>query len=154
MKEQDIKLGDVFSIPLPNGKFAFCRIFRGAAMAFYQDVVDFPDQLPTVEVYQFTVGVNINHILSDQWQRVDYRPFATEDEAWPPPSYVVDVFTEKYKIYHKGVISKERYTKEECAGMEKTIIWRPEDIVKRLMGEDSLSAQSARFNLFGKTEKK
>jgi len=35
-RKKKIRLGDVYAIPLPNGKFAFGRIFKDACLGIYK----------------------------------------------------------------------------------------------------------------------
>lgn len=129
-----IKLGDIYAIPLPNGKYAFGRIFRDAGIAIYKHLGDSIEDLPQTEDYQFIVGVYEDVLKSGDWPVVDNRPFANEEEAWPPPNCIIDSISGGYSIYYKGQITKS--TKEECEGLEEAAVWDKHHIIDRIMGDD------------------
>ena len=70
-KYQRNKLGNVYAIPLPNGKFGFCRSFREGAIAVYQHIGDSMDDLPKSEEYQFTIGVDRWVLTCCDWPIVE-----------------------------------------------------------------------------------
>ena len=134
MTRKRIKLGDVFAIPLPNNKFAFCRKFREACIAIYKYIGDSIDDLPKTEDYQFILGVYDDVLKSGQWPLVGNRPFANDEESWPPPMCMFDKFSKEYSLYHKGEIKKSN--KEECKGLEIVAVWDSNHIIDRIMGND------------------
>lgn len=124
----------MYAIPLPNGKFAFGRIFKDACIAIYQYIGDAIEDLPKDEIYQFTVGIYKDVLLSGQWSIVDNRPFKDGDEAWPPPMCVIDTISGEYSIYHRGELSNSN--KKECRNLEEAAVWEAEHIIGRIMGDD------------------
>jgi hypothetical protein len=56
-KRRRIKLGDVFAIPLPNGKYAYGRVFDDAGFGVYEYIGESMVDTPKSEDYQFNVGV-------------------------------------------------------------------------------------------------
>lgn len=133
-KRRRLKLGDVYAIPLPNGKYAFGRTFNDASIAIYKHIGDTVEEIPDAEEYQFTVGVYDYVLKSGEWTLVDNRPFENEEETWPPPCCVIDQISGKYSIYHKGEMRKA--SKSECEGLEQAAVWEAEHIIDRIMGED------------------
>lgn len=133
-KRKKVKIGDVFAIPLPNGKFGFGRIYRDASIGIYNHIgIDVTD-LPQKEEYQFVVGVYEDVLKSGNWELVDTRPFKNEEEEWPPPYSIKDPITGKYSIYHKG---EDRIsTEQECKGLEVAAVWEADHIIDRIMGDD------------------
>lgn len=129
-----LKLGDVYAIPLPNGKFAFGRTFYDASIAIYRHIGETLEDLPETEDYQFIVGIYEYVLKSGEWPIVDSRPFKNEDEKWPPPTCIIDSISGKYSIYHKGEIRTA--TKSECDGLEKASVWAAEHIIDRIMGDN------------------
>ena len=134
MKKAKIKLGDIFQIPLPNGKFAYGRVYRDACIAIYQEMTDLPNQVPKEEKFQFIVGFYQDILKTGQWQLVGNRPFQNKDEEWPPPMFVIDKISGGFSIYHKGEFSKSK--KEECLGLEEAAVWDAEHIIDRIRGID------------------
>jgi hypothetical protein len=96
------KIGDVYAIPLPNGKYAFGRIFKDAGIGVYKHIGNNIEGKPMAEEFQFNVGVFDYVLKSGDWTVVENRPFKNEEEEWPPPYYIKDLNTGKYSIYHKG----------------------------------------------------
>lgn len=134
MKRNRIKLGDVYAIPLPNGKFAFGRRFKDAGIGIYKHIGESIDDTPTKQDYQFIVGVYDDVLKSGQWLVVENRPFQNEEEAWPPPACVIDKLSGDYSIYYKGEIKEA--SRSECEGLEIAAVWEAEHIIDRIMGED------------------
>ena len=117
--------------PLPDGTFAFCRVLKGAAAAFYRHRGESPSDLPPDEEYEFVVCV-YDHAFRP-WQFVAARPFAAEEEAWPPPFCWVDQITRKGSLYIKGERVPCSY--EECRNLEILAVWDGCHLTDRLMGD-------------------
>jgi hypothetical protein len=114
-KRKRIKIGDVYAIPLPNGKYAFGRKFKDAGIGIYKYIGESIEDIPKDEEYQFIVGVYEYVLKSGDWTVVEYRPFKSDDEAFPPPSCIIDSISGEYSIYHNGEIRSA--TKSECEGL-------------------------------------
>lgn len=115
-KRKRIKIGDVYAIPLPNGKYAFGRKFKDAGIGIYKYIGEGIEDIPKDEEYQFIVGVYEYVLKSGDWTVVENRPFKSDDEAYPPPSCIIDSISGEYSIYYKGEIRSA--TKSECEGLE------------------------------------
>jgi hypothetical protein len=133
-KHKQMKIGNIYAIPLPNGKYAFGRTYKDACIAIYNHIGDTVDDLPKTEEYQFIVGVYKDILKSGQWPVVSNRPFNSDEEQWPPPMYVIDSISGEYSIYHKGELRTS--SKGECEGLEEAAVWEAEHIIDRIMGED------------------
>jgi len=133
-RRRRIKLGDVYAIPLPDGKFGFGRRFMDASIAIYKHIGEIIEDVPLNEEYQFTVGIYDYVLKSDEWPIIANRPFENEEAAWPPPACIVDQLNGSFSIYHKGEISPSN--KAECEGLEIAAVWGAEHIVDRIMGDD------------------
>jgi len=133
-KRKRIKIGDVYAIPLPNGNFAFGRIFKDAGIGIYKYIGESIEDIPKVEEYQFIVGVYEYVLKSGDWTVVENRLFKSDNEAFPPPTYIIDSISGEYSIYHKGEIRSA--TKSECEGLEVTAVWADNHIIDRIMGDD------------------
>ena len=129
-----IELGDIYSIPLPDGKYAFGRIYRDGCIAIYGQISDSEDDIPPEENYQFVVGVYEHVLKSGQWKKVASRRFSNDEEAWPPPMCIIDSVTGGYSVYHKG--KSRPSTREECSGFEEAAVWDANHIIDRIMGSD------------------
>jgi hypothetical protein len=128
------KLGDVIQIPLPNGMYAYGCIFKDTGLGIYKEISGSSNTPPKAEEYRYVIGFNRGAVESGEWPIVDHRPFPDEESAWPPPTYIKDVISGKYEIYHKGQIYPS--TEKRCKGLERTAVWNANHIIDRLMGSD------------------
>lgn len=133
MKKKKLKLGDIYSIPLPNGKVAFARLYKEYTLAIYQNMYNDISELPVNEEYSFFAGVYKDLLQDGEWKVVANRPFNSDEEAWPPPQCIKDKISGKYSLYHKGNILPS--TEDECKGLEHVAAWDRNHIVDRIMGE-------------------
>lgn len=132
-KRIKVKIGDVFQISLPNGKYAYGRTFRDAGAGFYKEITDEPGKPPIgSRNYMFIIAFQDDVVEKGECPIVGYDPFENEEEAWAPPTYVYDGLFKVYRIYHKGEMRNAK--KEECEGLETTIIWRIDNVIDRIMG--------------------
>ena len=80
------------------------------------------------------------------WKIVGRRPFDSDEDAWAPPTVVVDDITGKGSLYYKGQISS--CTFEECRDLEVASAWDRHHVVDMLMGyEYGLEVRSGKPQL-------
>lgn len=126
------KIGDVFEIPLPNGKFAYGRVYDDAGVGIYAFVSDRPNNPPIgLRKFMFNVGMYEDILKSGKWKIIGQDEFEETESRFPPPSYIKDPISGDYSIYHKGEI--RHATEQDVAGMEKTAVWDAHHIVERIM---------------------
>ena len=136
MNRQRIKLGDIFAIPLPDGKYSFGRLMKETELAIYEGKYKSIKDFDKTQKYSFIVGVYRNVLTDGKWPIINNVPFETEEEAWSPPSCTIDQITGELRIYHKGKIRKLRPGDEKnCLNMEVTAAWDRNHIVDRIMGD-------------------
>ena len=128
------KPGDVFQIPLPDGRFAYGRVFRDASVGIYKQVSAAPQSPPDREEFAFIVGLYKDVLTSGRWPIIGRRPFPDEDAAWPPPKSIKDPISGRYSLYHKGEIRPA--SPEECAGLERAAVWDAHHVIDRIQGSD------------------
>ena len=131
MKRKKIKLGDIFSIPLPNGMYAFGRLYKEYTLAIYKEKSKYNNKIPENKKYDFFVGVYSDILTNGKWTVIGNIPFAHDDDAWRPPTYVKDILNGKYSIYERGIIRSA--TKHECNGLELTATWDEHHLIERLL---------------------
>ena len=85
--KQKYTLGSVVAIPLPDGKFAYAKLFKDHTFGVY-DLVS-SKLLPVSDVirnrfsfYQSSTDVAIK---SGEWPVIGTESFIDENSAWPPP---------------------------------------------------------------------
>lgn len=131
-KKIRFKVGDVFQISLPDGKYAYGRIYRDASVGVYEQVSDLPGEPPIgSRAFMFIVGMYEDVLTSGKCPIVGFDGFEDEQSQWPPPNFIKDKISGKYSIYYKGEI--RRASEEECKGLEEAAVWDLHHIVDRIM---------------------
>ena len=133
MRRRRLKLGDIYEIPLPNGKNAYGRLYKEYTLAIYKTIGSSVDELSDNEDYQFFVGVYKDLLQDGEWKVVGNRSFESEEAAWPPPQCVIDAITRVGSLYYKGEIIPCEY--EECKDLEVVSAWDRHHVVDRIMGD-------------------
>lgn len=130
--KKKLKVGAIFQIDLPDGKYAYCRLYKDATIGVYRQVTSDPNSPPVgSRDFLFQVGIKESVLSLGQFPLVGLDEFAKGESSWPEPTFMQDPITKKYSIYYRGKIKKA--SKPECEGMEKTVIWDRELIVKKIM---------------------
>ena len=125
------RVGDIFQIPLPDGRYAYGKIFRDASIGIYETIFDSPAELPIDSPFAFIVGLYDDVLKSATWPIIGHEPFNSTEDEWPPPHFIKDVISDDYSVYHKGVIRPS--TETECGGLEQAAVWDVEHIIERIM---------------------
>lgn len=130
---QPQKLGNVYAIPLPNGKYAYGRQYKEFQLAISKFKSNEIIKNPDFSDLDFIVGVYRDVLTCSDWPKVCNYPFNNEEEAWGLPTYIHDpINPENYEIYYKGEIKKA--TKKDCIGLERCAAWDSNHIIDRNMG--------------------
>ena len=141
-KKQRYKVGQVVAIPLPDGRFAYAKVFNDFDLGVYDLVTDAVEPLERVVGHAFSYfnAVTDRAIKSGAFTVIGDAPFSDEESAWAPPM-ASGVFPEDpgvgvLHIDHKG--ESRRATPQEAAGMDvRDFSQRPElfvrDIVDRVV---------------------
>lgn len=129
-----MKVGDVFEIPLPDGRFAYGRIYRDASIGIYREVSEKPKS-PRIgsRDFLFTVGMYSDVPSINNWPKVGKDPFPTTESEWPPPMFVRDVISGSYQIYHKGTFRDA--DPGEASDLEEAAVWDSDHIIDRIVRE-------------------
>jgi len=125
------KLGDIVDIPLPNGSFAFGRLYNDASIGVYDLIALSSLSVDEISKYKirFFSGVFDTYIKNGNWKIIGNIPFEKQDDSWPPAQYIQDIINpDKYSIYYKGEIIAA--SKEEISGLEQQIMRKPEELVE------------------------
>jgi hypothetical protein len=130
---QDHKPGDIVAIPLPEGGYAFGKLFKGDNIGIYGFISE--SILPLDEVTKhgilFFSGVDNKAITSGGWPVIGNQPFQHEAESWPPPTFAQDlVDRSRFRVTDQGNIKEAK--PYEIAGLENTIVRTPELLVREI----------------------
>jgi Immunity protein 26 len=84
--KQKISLGDVFAIPVPDGRFAYGKIFRDGEYGVYDfltaDIATVQEVLKHPIAF-YMVGTD-SAIKKGVWPIIGFDAFASDDDAWAP----------------------------------------------------------------------
>lgn len=130
------KLGDVVSIPLPDSRYAAGRLFRDASIGVFAVIFDKPPAIEDVanRPTAFVTGCFTSAIKDGHWKVIGTIPFSNDDEAWGPPTYIQDFINpKKFRIYHMGKMRPA--TADEVRGLGKAEMYKPEQLVDRILRE-------------------
>lgn len=125
------RIGDIFQVPLPDGRFAYGKVFRDASVGIYETIFNTPANLPIQSSFAFIVGLYDDILKSGTWPIIGHEPFGSTDEEWPPPHFIKDVISGEYSLYHKGVICPS--SEAECCGLEQAAVWDADDVIARIL---------------------
>jgi hypothetical protein len=51
------RIGDIFQVPLPDGRFAYGKVFRDASVGIYETIFDTPASLPIKSTFVFMASM-------------------------------------------------------------------------------------------------
>ncbi|MEQ1644863.1 MAG: Imm26 family immunity protein [Pyrinomonadaceae bacterium] len=126
------KIGDVIQIALPDGRFAYGRLYDDASVGIYERLTDMPNMPPIgSREFKFHVGIYDDVVTKERVQIVGHDKFIEPESEWPPPTYILDPISGEYSLYHQGVIKKA--SREECEGLEEAAVWDLQHIIDRIM---------------------
>ena len=131
------RIGDIFEIALPDGRFAYGKVFRDASVGIYATVFDSPTRPPVRSDFAFVVGLYGDVLGNGGWSIIGHEPFETADAEWPPPNSIQDPISGEYSRYHKGVITPASET--ECRGLEPAAVWHADHIIRRIIDNNGVS---------------
>jgi hypothetical protein len=119
---------------LPDGRFAYGRLYRDASVGFYRQASSEPGK-PPIGSRAFAFWVAVEQRSVDEWERVGVDPFDdSEDDGWPPPNSIQDpIAAGRWSIYHHGVIRLS--SAAEAQNLEPAAVWGEVHLVPRLLAE-------------------
>lgn len=131
-KKQKWRAGDVVSITLDDGRFAFGRVLNLPLMAFYDYVaIEVPpiQEIIAKEVI-FRVWVMKYAVTSGAWPIIGFAPLTPELET-TPVFFKQNRITGALQLYF-GAGQERPASPQEVQGLERAAVWEPEHIVDRL----------------------
>jgi hypothetical protein len=126
-------LGTIIEIGLPNGRSAYGRVYRDAALALYRETTDEPGRPPIgSRDFRFTVGVEDDVFTAPNVRAVGLDGFGAGEDGWPPATSISDPITGAYRIYERGKIRPS--SASEAAILEPAAVWSIRHLLDRIMG--------------------
>jgi hypothetical protein len=124
--------GTVIEIALPDGRYAYGRVYRDAALAIYRQTSDEPG-LPPIgsRDFRFVVGVYDDAFRSPLVRVVGRDDFGQTEDGWPPTASVRDPITGAYRTYDHGAMRPA--SAAEASHIEPAAVWAIEHIVARIV---------------------
>jgi hypothetical protein len=131
--KQKIKEGDIFQVPLKDGKFVFGKVLE-STWAFY-DLCVATDENIELDIINsskvaFKLWVTEFALTKDLWTIIGNRAL-TAEESETVYFYKQDRINNKVWRTLTGA-EKEPITVEECLQLEVASVWDPEHVVERL----------------------
>ncbi|MGH1564317.1 hypothetical protein [Mumia sp. DW29H23] len=119
-------------LSLPDGTYAYGRVLKDTAVAFYETRTSTPGHPPVGERrFNFVVGVFDDVLGSEDTPVVGTYPSTRPDDDWPPSFRVDDPISGSVSIYERGSIRDA--TPQEASGLEPAAVWDLEELIDRLM---------------------
>ena len=95
--------GTVVQIKLPNGRYAYGRVYDEAGLGVYSQITDEPHKPPIgSRDFQFIIGVYNKVLTSGEWPIVGKDSFGENEDPWPPPRCIIDSISGKYRAGGPG----------------------------------------------------
>ena len=126
------QLGTVLEVSLPDGRFAYGRLYRDAAVCFYGEVSTVPGH-PPLGNRDFIFCVGIYDDAVNDWPIVGMDSFLADEDSWPPPSGIIDPISGNRRVYHRGQIRDAEPS--DGAELEPAAVWDKHHIIDRLLVE-------------------
>lgn len=128
---QIVRTGDVISIPLPDGRYAF-GLQMGSVTAIYSLVADSPDTPPLGHrKFLFAVGIYTDVLSNLAWRKVSKDKVTKQDEEFANFGYVEDGLNGSLSTYVNDDMHPA--TMKECLGLEPVSAWDAESIIDRIV---------------------
>ena len=116
-------------MPLPDGRFAYGRVYRDATVCFYRRGSVTPG-LPPIGSRDFAFCVGVYDDVVASWERVGSDPFDSHELAWPPASSIQDPITGRWSVYERGAIRPADGNQAES--LEPAAAWDEHHLIPRL----------------------
>jgi hypothetical protein len=130
------RTGDLVAIPLPDGRFGYGRLYHNLTIGLFQAVS--AELLPPAELIRHPIGPILSFdaaaVDDGRWPVIGSFPFASEEDAWGPPSRGIGDF-----MWVRGEMVPARTAKEKkrLADLEDGYLRDPDDVIRRLYEANS-----------------
>ncbi len=127
------QVGDIVSLKLHDGSFAFGRVLPEPVMAFYD--INTPEIPALDEILEASITFKIwvmNHAITDGLWQVIGSASLGEEFLEESLFFKKDPISKELSIYRDGTGQETPATVAECEGLECAAVWEPEHVVDRL----------------------
>lgn len=125
--------GDIFAIPLPDGRYGFGLCFRASLCGVYQHIGASQDDLPENRRFLFVTAINNASLNSNDWPVVSQDPVGKNRGTQFPGQFIYDEQTDSYSIYDAATGEDVPASKEQCFGLEEVAAWSATHVIQRLL---------------------
>lgn len=133
------KPGDIVTIPLPEARFAYARIFEDHTFGIFAHWSAKPEPLAQIASHPiaFFVSGTDSAIKDGTWPVVGHVPFQDAEASFPPPvaicyDYDSNTWTMgRPMVTHKG--TEKFVTAKEVAGLDRLLFCQPELVVATIV---------------------
>ncbi|QDG74414.1 immunity 26/phosphotriesterase HocA family protein [Labrenzia sp. PHM005] len=128
------KAGDIVSIPLSDGQYAYGRVLTSPLIAIYDYVSSGEVDSETIlfQKVKYTLSVMVNAVTSGRWPVIGHADL--EEELQKPVRFFQQhKLTGKLSIYIDGEFFPA--TIEDCIGLESNAVWDAEHVEDRILDE-------------------
>ncbi|MBN9663653.1 MAG: DUF4259 domain-containing protein [Acidobacteria bacterium] len=125
------KMGDILQFPLPDGRFAYARVYFKNTLGIYKETSTHASDSPRgSREFLFFVRVPQFLFLDGSFPViVDRDPLKKDEDKYGPPRF--NQSGAVFSIYRNGI--EERATADECRGLDRWGLWHMDGVVKRIM---------------------
>ncbi|GAB1723840.1 MAG: hypothetical protein GDA65_17955 [Nitrospira sp. CR1.1] len=117
------KVGLIVAIPLPDGRFAFAKVFNDNFFGVYSLVSKKIEPLEKIIKHDITFFQSATHsaVILGEWPIVGEDPFPNEESAWAPPQAAGNLpqdnlGTPSPMLYYKGKMKSAKI--EDLIGLD------------------------------------
>jgi hypothetical protein len=127
------KIGNVFAIPLGDGKYGYGRVLREPLMAFYDlrtsGIADLDEVLKSP--IAFSVWVMHRALTGGAWRIIGNAPLE-KSLLEEPLIFKEDPISRALSVYRGSTGEEKPATREQCSQLERAAVWSQNHIVDRL----------------------
>lgn len=145
--KQKYKIGQIVAIPLPDGKFAYGKVFNNFAVGvfeFLSENITYSLDSIIKNNFLFYSAVTDRAITSGIFTVIGEQPFFSVDSAWAPPM-AAGIFPEDHSIGMLHITHKGKYlpaSPSQAAGMDICVMCQEPElfvdlIVDRLVNRNN-----------------
>ena len=148
-KRQKYKVGQIVAIPLPEGRFAYGKVFNNLAVGVYDFL---SDQIEPVEQVVkngllFYSAVTDRAIKHGAFTVIGEQPFPDEESAWAP-AMAAGIFPEDHSIGMLHITHKGHYlpaSPDQAAGMDICVLCQEPELFVDLVVDRLVNRNNRKY---------